>query len=716
MSTCVGLFFLSNSRINQMTKIGKFEQSLLHSLQSSNDGNHDQAQTKTVASGASDRDLAGSGGSRRADGADRGPGGNLGGGGSRRDRKVIGGSGNLLSGERDLSGGSGDVLSGSRSRLSRNLDLRNSDLGRDDLGGAALRDCGAISDARLGDSGLDDDSGVGNGGDNWGASDGEVVSDGVDVGDNTGVLVDVRSADALEERDGLGDDVISLTIGIQALVGLLNELLVGAEASDIEVVLALLDNVEPGVQALGDNFGARKGLLRLILIGVLRVLRLLRALGGSRRNGERLLRNVRLFRRVGSSGLRVGDGLSDRADGGADGDGLSNNSASAGGAVRDLRTTRGDGGDLCSEDSRSAVVCGGDGSLRDIGNIRLFGRLRGSGLRVGDGLGDRADGGANSNSLSDDSASASRAVRDLGAARGDGGDLRGVDSRSAIICGGDGSLRDVGNVGNVRHRGGGDAGGIGAARSGGRETGSGGRQTRCLDRRGGRQNGGDGRLARNHRDRLDGCRLNGKGLNRSGLSRGSGRGVLRRRVLSGRGRSVVVTVEVDLGDLDLALLLLQVGLIREDDLDVLSTTALGVANLGTLAGAVRRVLAGRAIRHIVVELETAVELGEDIELANGELVDLGLGAAAKRRGLSLVATTLAADDLAPVRIVFTGPALEVETGVEVKGARDQILPVEEATRELVLTLVIRVAGASEGAGTVELVAEVEATLAKLDSG
>lgn len=65
---------------------------------------------------------------------------------------------------------------------------------------------------------------------------------------------------------------------------------------------------------------------------------------------------------------------------------------------------------------------------------------------------------------------------------------------------------------------------------------------------------------------------------------------------------MLVTVKLDGVDLDTATLLLLFLVLGIDNLDLLGTTTLRVADSGSLAGAVAAVLALAAIRHIVVEL------------------------------------------------------------------------------------------------------------------
>ena len=63
-----------------------------------------------------------------------------------------------------------------------------------------------------------------------------------------------------------------------------------------------------------------------------------------------------------------------------------------------------------------------------------------------------------------------------------------------------------------------------------------------------------------------------------------------------------------------------------DNGNVLGSTALRVLDSCTTALAGRGLLAGRSIRHAVVELQVTVELDGDLELVDGESGDGGVGA------------------------------------------------------------------------------------------
>jgi len=620
-------------------------------LEKSDDGQDGRTQNTGLGlAGTSNGD--GAGGSRRSgnnagDGANRGVGGEEGGAGA-------------TSGERRLNsggGGSNGDLVGHRGLGSRDDDLRDSDLGGDGLGGAALGNGDTVRDAGLSDNGGDVDGGVRDGGDGGSASDSEVVGNGVDAGDDGRVLRDVRSADALEERNSLGNNVIGLTVGVQAGEGLLDELLVGAEAGGVGVVLAGLNEVEPRVQALGDNLGARELLiliilrnlfirsLRGLLLIILRSL-LIRGLGGL------LLIFLGSLRGGRDSGGRsvdgAGNGLGDRADSGGERDGLSDDN---GGvlillaAAGLLRAAVSDGLNLSGEDGGGAVIGGGHDS----------------GLRSRGGGGSGGDGGADGSLRGRSSGLGDRSLRSWSRLRGGSGLRNGsLGSRSGGGGAGLSGLRGRSGL-DRRLRGGGGGVGLGSSSS--------------------------------------------RGRRRNFMGRRRRRGVVDGR----RGRSVVVAVEVDLGDLDLALLLL-LATIGEDDLDILGTTALSVLDLVATASAVVGLLAGRATGHAVVELETSVKLDIDVKLLDGEPVYARLRAAAERRGGLEVLATLS-DNLLETTIVFAGPALKVEAVVEVEFAGEEVEPVK-TTLELIIALVVTVARASEFVGVVPLLAKAVLAMAE----
>jgi hypothetical protein len=113
------------------------------------------------------------------------------------------------------------------------------------------------------------------------------------------------------------------------------------------------------------------------------------------------------------------------------------------------------------------------------------------------------------------------------------------------------------------------------------------------------------------------------------------------------------------------------------------------------------VLASRSIGHIIMELEIAVELGSNVDRAQGELV-----AGTEGRSLALVRAADTADTLvstlskATTKASTRGPAVEVEVLVLKEGASREIIE-SEASLLLVGTLVVGVLRASECRGVVE---------------
>jgi hypothetical protein len=307
-------------------------------LQSGGEEHGGQAKTQACLDvvTSSDGDAGGVGGRNDlADGANRRLGGE---GGSSGVGRAVGSSG----GRTSSGGGSGG----------RHRDVGDGDLSGDGLGGAAARDGGATGDTRLSEGGLDHDSGVGNR-DNGSSSDGEDVGDGINASDDSRVLANVAGAHALEESSSLGNDVVASTVRVDTLEGLLNEVGVGAEASNIQVVGALLNKVEPRVETLGNDIGARKRRVRSLGLdgGVARSVRSRGNRAGRGRAGRGGL--GRLDWGVARS-VRGNNGLGDRADSGGHWDSLSHNDGSAGSttgrAVRDLRTARSDGLDGSGKD------------------------------------------------------------------------------------------------------------------------------------------------------------------------------------------------------------------------------------------------------------------------------------------------------------------------------------------------------------------------------
>lgn len=136
-------------------------------------------------------------------------------------------------------------------------DLGHGQGGAENGGSARTRDCrasfiGARDDSGdiKGDRGDDRDSGCG------GRHD--VCRDG-GIGGDTGVASHVGSAYALEENDSLRDDLVGLTVCVDAVENVLDKNGVGAEAGGIRVVRTA-NAEEEGVQARRDNAGAGQGL------------------------------------------------------------------------------------------------------------------------------------------------------------------------------------------------------------------------------------------------------------------------------------------------------------------------------------------------------------------------------------------------------------------------------------------------------------------------
>lgn len=487
------------------------------------------------------------------------------------------------------------------SRRGSKGNLGNSVLSADNASGAATRDGSALSHARLSDSRVDNDGGDISSG-HGRRRDGDDLGDGLSTSGNARVLLDIRSADTLEEADGIGNSLVVLAKGVQAVEDVLNELLALAEAGRVCVALALLDNVQPGVEALGDLSRARQRLggdddSRSSFNGLVS--------GGGRDNGLAFILSLRLAlsldfsvglglrgaRNLGRLGLLAGHdnlgaglSLSDRADGSADRNSDSDDVGATGGldrALGDGRLAAGDGLNRRSEDGRGGLVRG-DNNAGGLDSGAWGSALCRSRLsRLGALAGSR-----------DDNLSSGLLGRS-------GGSLLGRDSRGSLLSG----------------------------------------------------NGSGGLLGR--RSGL----LHGRGLDEGGGSNGLG-----------------LAVELDLVDLDLAKLLEQLRLLLgENDADLLGATALGVDNGGTLAGAGAGVLAARAVRHSVVEVEASVNFGSDRVAVDGE----GSNVVAGRDGrvVVLVISTAVTDNglatkgassqrvIAAVELILTGPAFEVASAV-----------------------------------------------------
>jgi hypothetical protein len=498
-------------------------------------------------------------------------------------------------------------------RRGSEADLRDGDGCLDNLGGAGSWDDGTRSLAGDDSSGGEDHGRVLRGGHGWRRSSGDDGRDGLGAGDDGRVLRCVRCADALEEDNGLRDDLVRLAMGVDAAEDVLDKDGIGAVAGSIGVVRAR-EAEEPGVQAAGDDTGARESLDRAGGLGR----------GGRDRDEGRgrglllnwLSRGLLLDRLAGRRGRSGGDGLRDGAHGRGE---RYNNGGESNGLARAVghsRRTACDSRDNSREDGRGAEEAG------DVGRRRF---RRGGCLAL------------------NNQGTAGRA---------------GLDGRRA------------GRRGLLGRRAGG----------------GGGRSNRL----------GAGKLDLSGRSRLH---LNRLGTGRSRFASGCGLGRDRR-----------VAVERDGVDADAAGLLGLLGLGRIHNGNVLGAAALGVLDGGATLGASRAVLAGRAVGHVIVELEVAVELDRDVEVDNGEPVHLGLCAAAEAGRLLLVGRARAGND--PVaegargkgvslgELVLALEALEVKAAVVTKLARIQVLPVEAALL-LVVALIVGVGWARESGSIVE---------------
>lgn len=147
------------------------------------------------------------------------------------------------------------------------------------------------------------------------------------------------------------------------------------------------------------------------------------------------------------------------------------------------------------------------------------------------------------------------------------------------------------------------------------------------------------------------------------------------------------------------------GLRGVDDGYVLGAATLGVLDSGAGLVAKRAVLAGRSVRHVIVELQVAGELGLDGDGAQRELVNVGT--ATERRRLRLRAAARSADLLAvgtrsePLSgILSATPSLPVEVVVVGKATCGEVGEVE-ASALLDGTLVVRVTRGREWIGIFE---------------
>ena len=169
---------------------------------------------------------------------------------------------------------------------------------------------------------------------------------------------------------------------------------------------------------------------------------------------------------------------------------------------------------------------------------------------------------------------------------------------------------------------------------------------------------------------------------------------------------VLFTVEDDLVDLHTATSLATV-----DNSDGLSTTALSVGDGGSTSRARAAVLAGRTVRHAVVEFETSVKLGGDVVAGDGKTA-AKLCTSRDGRVVVSLRTALTADHLVAAesssgdRVVASSkaalalPALEVASTVLANRTNGQVAPGPSGKLDLD-TLVGVVARAGEWAGVLE---------------
>ncbi|PHH50432.1 hypothetical protein CFIMG_007421RA00001 [Ceratocystis fimbriata CBS 114723] len=304
--------------------------------------------------------------------------------------------------------GGGDGVVGTRSAGASGDRASGGSASRGSAGGrSASRDRGNTSGDRGNTSGLARNNGGGSDGD--GGVDGQLglldnLQDGNDL---------VNTAD--NAGQSLLDLVIVLTVGVDAVVDVLDELSVGAVAAGIGVTRAG-NSVHPGVQARGDQ-------LRVV------------NLGASRRSGNGGRRRDQLG--GGDDGGSVADAGGDTS--GDNGNLRGNNLGDGGGG----RADRGDSGNTVGRDGGNdghGVGLGGGGNA---------------------GLSDGADSGAQDDGVSDDqdgSLLSSGAVSDGGSARGDGLDLGSEDGRGLHVLSGAGGGLDRARGGSGSSNG--NAGGL----------------------------------------------------------------------------------------------------------------------------------------------------------------------------------------------------------------------------------------------------------------
>lgn len=550
-------------------------------------------------------------------------------------------------------------------------------------------------------------------------SDSDDLSDGLGTGGNDGVLRDVASADTLEEGDSLRDNVVALTVGVNAVEDVLDEVLVWAEARGVLVVRALGLEIHEGVETSGNNRRARGSLSRLRRLAGDRVGLLTGRLlgGGLLRSGLLLDGSLRLGRQNDSRrySLGLGTGLRNWADSGAHRDSNSNNvRSSLARAVSDFRSTACDGLGRGGVDGRGGVVgsdkrsgrSGGGGSGRLAGCCLLSrsGLLGGSSLLSRRGLLSRCSLLGRSSLLAGSRLLAwGRLVSGRSLLAGGG-----LFSRSGLLS----------RCGLLARRGLLDGGSLLA--------GSG-----LLGRSGFLSRSG---LLSRRSSLLAGSGLlfgSSSLLRRSGISLQSGDGSsldhLGRGARQCENRSAglgsgLAAVPLDLVARNLALLAegdsLVDDLLGVDDPNLLSTAALVVDNSRSTSLAIRGLLAHTSVRHIVVEFETRVELGRHVEAVNGEGINTSIGTNTNGETslISLIAGTrddlsetesAALDITALSKVALARPAAtEVEASVGAEGASRNVTPVPTILL-LRSTLVDNVARARESLCTRPIQTKVE---------
>lgn len=458
-------------------------------------------------------------------------------------------------------------LGGALADASRQADLGNGggDGGHDSRAGGGDGRAGLVGAGHDGGCGHDN-SRSRNRGDRGCRS--EVRGDGGAGGDGR-VALGVGAAQALEVLDGLGDGLVRVAVGVQAVVDVGDKGFVRAVAGRVRVVDAA-HNVVPGGDAGGHDAGVGQG-------------------GGG------------------------GRGARDDAAGGNDDDGRR-----AGLLLGGRRGDRRGRGGLDDGWWDSASLCDGVAGSEDRGLCSSNGA---------DGGRHSNNNGGHDGALA---LGASRAVSDGRSAGRDCLDAGGVDSRRANEAGEVRAASLVGGgVGGDSLAG----AGAGRSRLGhGRVGGGGGLDNNNLGgrRRQRRQGGGDGaksRCGRGHRSRLSsrrGLGVRGRG---SVVNLGGGGSRRRRLGLCGCGRGLGglghraggrATGKRNRGHADGAsrrgLGDVVAGLAgRVDDSDVGGTAALGVLDSRALGRAVGALLAGGAVGHAVLELELARELGVDVD-------------------------------------------------------------------------------------------------------